>query len=789
MIRFDRETRTFSLDHAGCAIPAWEFSLEADGRRLAARDARLTVLAETPLSFRLSFPEPALDWDLRIEEDPDGGRWTVASTLRNRSSAAVKLGRIRLLEAEAVRLGGAVPGAPGAASDAAVLSLSGLQWPRRIHRLGDAECPRESKIKAQFHCAGAGAALQVGFLTFGRADTVVAHGFDAGKGLHALEARCDYAGWELPAGAGTPVETFTVACGADPCAQLESWAERAAVTMKARRWEEAPLGWLGWAWADAFTVERYEDVVLRNAEAMRTRLGGFGLRYVWVSIGNLKDGIPGNWLDWNRESFPSGPEALVGWLREKGITLGFWCGATWVCAMAEDALRRMRDALLPAPDGKGPLVVHPGWPYGKAGLMKKEERPVIYALDPSHPKALAFLRETFETYRKWGIRYFMIDFQHASAGSVSNIPCGPHHDRTLVAGPEVYRRGMQAIREAAGDDTYLLGSTGPTVHNTGLVDAVRTGNDFGEGRALYPESYFYPATYVINSGAFWTGPQHALLNQATHWYTHRRLYLNDSGNVLTVDKPLPLADAQVHATIHAMSGGPTMLGDDLARIDGERLSLIKKTLPRPREVARPVNLFSCVHPAMPRVFHRKVVKPWGRHDVVALYNFSDELARESVALADLGLDPARRYLAFEFWNGEYQGRMSGALTATVPPRCVRVYRLTEDAGRPALMATDMHVLMGEMEILSCAWDAASMTLSGKAWRPRGERGSVFLHAPETVRVTTPLGVYIAKDARDKTLILRVPLDFSGTAGGDGSFRVSFALLPGVQELKTAHDEA
>ena len=43
---------------------------------------------------------------------------------------------------------------------------------------------------------------------------------------------------------------------------------------------------------------------------------------------------------------------------------------------------------------------------------------------------------------------------------------------------------MSVIRKAAGDDTYLLSSTGPTFQNVGLVDAARMGSDYGEGRPL-----------------------------------------------------------------------------------------------------------------------------------------------------------------------------------------------------------------------------------------------------------------------------------------------------------------
>ena len=99
---------------------------------------------------------------------------------------------------------------------------------------------------------------------------------------------------------------------------------------------------------------------------------------------------------------------------------------------------------------------------------------------------------------------------------------------------------------------------------------------FGEGRAISKEAFFYPASYIINNLDFWTGPVYALACQAANYHTHRKLYLNDSGNVLTVDKPIALSHAQINATIHAFSGGPTMLGDDIRQISDTRLELIKK---------------------------------------------------------------------------------------------------------------------------------------------------------------------------------------------------------------------
>jgi hypothetical protein len=68
---------------------------------------------------------------------------------------------------------------------------------------------------------------------------------------------------------------------------------------------------VGWSWVDPFNVENYEQVVLRNGQAIRDRLPCLGIDYLWISIGNLKDRRPGDWLSWNTTAFPSGRECSL----------------------------------------------------------------------------------------------------------------------------------------------------------------------------------------------------------------------------------------------------------------------------------------------------------------------------------------------------------------------------------------------------------------------------------------------------------------------------------------------
>ncbi|HWB98330.1 MAG TPA: hypothetical protein VG672_16570, partial [Bryobacteraceae bacterium] len=416
-------------------------------------------------------------------------------------------------------------------------------------------------------------------------------------------------------------------------------------------------------------------------------------------------------------------------------------------------VERLRDAFL-LRNGK-PITV----PSGQWGNS--------YVLDPTHPKTQSFLHDVFTQYRKWGVRYYMIDFLDSIGGSTpGTYRPDAYFDRSLVPGPQAYRAGLRVIREAAGPETYLLASTGPTLLDVGLVDAVRAGNDYGEGRPLDgPGKGFFPATFVINRPDYWTSHRAATNALAANFFTHRKLYLADSGNVLTIDKPVPLSDAQISATIFGINGGPLMLGDDISRMDDGRLAMVKQLFPRLPECAVPLDLFDTPDPDYPKIFHLKIRRPWGEWDLLALFNYGTDTLRQSIPLERLSLDPRQPYAVWDFWNERYTGAQSSVLQADVPARSVRLLRIARIEDHPFVLSTDLHIRQGETEIQDVRWDAGRMELAIHATRPAGYRGNVYVRVPQGLALKDPTGLWIAKDAGEGALIVRCPLEFSqdGTA--------------------------
>jgi len=682
----------------------------------------------------------------------------VSGIIRNVSAAKVLLGRCFLLDTALgkgrIRLG-------GNAERLTFLQDSGWCVPNRVVAVHRVPQRLVSKTIGHLFNPDAGVCLNTSFLTFDRANTEIVLEANQPDPLAHYRVYCDLEGYELLPGQSIASETLYVAIADDPFQTLEDYATAVARHYRPKLWSRPPVGWCGGTW-DGIT-SRSEQGALRSAAAIRKQLAGFDVDFIWFSINNLEKGLPGNWFKINKTALPHGISGLAQRLRKFRFKLGLWVAPFWVCREVKDQWERNRDNLLRMKDGS-PMIYRKRWPYGYYATQPAEKRPDFYALDGSHPQTISYLTEIFKRYRRMGVRYYMVDFLDAGSGSMPGArPYDLHHDKRMIKGPEVYSQAMRAIRRAAGEDTYFLSSTGPTYLNIGSVHGVRTGCDFGEGRNVNKGTWFYPATIAFGKGGH-LDYMSALQNMAVSWFAHNKWYFNDAGNVLTVDKPLPLKNAHIHATFFGICGGPMMLGDNIARIDAERLALIKKCLPRVAQCAVPVDLFSaCAPEGRPAVFRLDLRRPWGNYQVLAIFNDQPCETVKTISARELRLNPARRYQIYDFWNEAYVGTRQEKFEFVVPGETVGLYRIQEWREHPWLLSTDMHILQGAVEIERLKWDARSGILSGRATRPRGEEGNLFIIAPEGWKPVDYRDLWVAKHSADRTILVKKHIVFDRPA--------------------------
>ena len=229
--------------------------------------------------------------------------------------------------------------------------------------------------------------------------------------------------------------------------------------------------------------------------------------------------------------------------------------------------------------------------------------------------------------------------------------------------------------------------------------------------------------------------------------------------MLTVDKPVQLADAEIAATIFGLNGGPVMLGDDIDRMDASRLDLVRQILPRLPEAARPLDLFDTPAPDYPKLFHLRAKTAWGEWDLLACFNYGKDALRQAAEFARLDPGSPGPRAVWDHWAARYIGARAGRFEAVVPPQSVKLWRISRVREHPWILSTDMHVRQGQTEVEDCRWDAASHTLTVRVRRPAGNRGNVYLTVPTGMALEDPSGPWIAKDANDGTLVVRRAFDF------------------------------
>ncbi|MDH7568091.1 MAG: hypothetical protein QHJ73_00720, partial [Armatimonadota bacterium] len=278
--------------------------------------------------------------------------------------------------------------------------------------------------------------------------------------------------------------------------------------------------------------------------------------------------------------------------------------------------------------------------------------PMAY-LDPTLPEVIEHLKGIFRRLRNAGFEYFKVDFSHCILNAVRFA------DPT-VGRAHLIRRAFSAIREAIGDDAYLLSCGSPYESVVGLVDAVRSTGDI----------HIFWGHVLRNAGGI-----------AARWWMQGKVWNCDPDFLVvrgpeTADPPYgrrqvvsPLgpdlgwiagrelneAEARAYALLVHLSGGDVILGDRLRKLWPTGVEMLRRVLQPRVPPAVPVDLFESDQD-LPRVWISR-----GPSDtLVGLFNWSDRSAC-------LHFDPAAHALSgtpTDFWTG----RAVSQLPARMPRR-------------------------------------------------------------------------------------------------------------------------
>ncbi len=358
------------------------------------------------------------------------------------------------------------------------------------------------------------------------------------------------------------LERIFVELGTDASALLERFAAAQGKAGGARTSAPFQAGWCSWY---HFFLGVDESVFLRNLDSLSRARDEIPIDVVQLDGGYQR--AYGDWLETN-EKFPSGLEYLARSVRAAGFTPGIWTAP--FCVVPESRV----------------FLNHPGWLLRRDQhlfrcLHDKSWTPEgwIYALDPTLPEVIDHLEHIYRTTVAWGFTYQKLDFLYAIAMRADA------HDPLLTRAQRM-RRGLEAIRSGAGADAFLLGCGCPLGPAVGVVDGMRIGPDTAPWWGTLGELSI-PGVEPTLPGLEPTVPaaSNALRNTLTRSWMHRRLWLNDPDCLMAREQHTRLTPPETLTLARsiAISGGMTMLSDDVDVLAAAHRTLVRETLALARE--------------------------------------------------------------------------------------------------------------------------------------------------------------------------------------------------------------
>jgi alpha-galactosidase len=553
-------------------------------------------------------------------------------------------------------------------------------------------------------------AFVVGQLT--TADQFTAMVADCRPARPSLQVTCQTDGVPLPPEGCLASEWIYIEpTDALACDPLANYAEAVARQMHARVPEQVATGWCSWYYF--FDQVSEQDFVANLQEVVKSR------DEVPLSTVQLDDGFQadvGDWLTVN-EKFPQGPAWLAGRVRDANLTPGLWL-APFIVKPSSRTAREHADWLLR--DERGQLASS-GYNWSQ----------FTQALDPTHPGAQDYVRRVISrAVHEWGFPYLKLDFLYAAA-----LPGRRHDPATTRA--QALRRGLELIREAAGQKAFLLGCGCPLGPGVGIFDAMRIGPDVAPD--WHPRMFNVSAIWRDESGM--ASARNAIRNTLIRSALHGRWWHNDPDCLLARDENTRLTEDEVRslASVIGLSGGLVLSSDDLPALPPGRRRYLTSLLPALGERGIPLDL---LEHEMPELYVLRMEREWGEWLVVGVFNWDDKPGSRTLDLRPLGLDATQPHHVFDFWNGRYMRVTDGCVTLdSIPAHGVHLLRICPVVNLPHLVATTLHVTMGG-EVTG--WQVETGGLSAHVELGRKASGEVWLGLPagRVLRSATCDGLHV-----------------------------------------------
>lgn len=330
---------------------------------------------------------------------------------------------------------------------------------------------------------------------------------------------------------------------------LAEFAETICKNHPVKKYCEIPVGWCSWY---CIGPNISEKDIFDNLKVIKEKMPE--LKYIQIDDGFQP--FMGDWL-LTSDKFNRPMKEICKDIKKAGFEPAIWL-APFIASKKSRVLKEHPDYFVQDENGK-PLccegVTFKGW----------RDAP-WYMLDGTNPNAQKFIYDTvYEIYHNWGVKYFKLD-----ANVWGALPFGNRYDKNATA-VEAYRRGMEALLKATGDDAFILGCNAPMWPSLGLVSGMRVTND------------------VIRNISHMAN----LSEQCFHRnWMHNKLWVNDPDCLIMTDTVSPVMDpagimhkSPVKKKFYKLnniyiraSGGMVLSGDYVSKYGKSEIERLKRIL-------------------------------------------------------------------------------------------------------------------------------------------------------------------------------------------------------------------
>ena len=401
---------------------------------------------------------------------------------------------------------------------------------------------------------------------------------------------------------------------------LDRYGEYLGRKFGRKRSENPPVGWC--SWYAGYFADITEGEVLKNLQhtALIPGLTYFQIDDGWESkVGTATAGIP----EHDNTKFPNGMKWLADAIRAKGGKAGLW-------------IRPFK--------GWGESTGVPEWARGAT-------------LDISHPEARAWLSGLARRLvQEWGYEYLKFDFVTYDLFGKWGMELPENLGRLggvaddTITNITAFRLALEAMRQGAGEECFLLGCNCLLAPAFGIVDGMRIGDDVSVGhweRTVLMGAKSVAPLRFLNGNVWWNDP-----------------------DCMMAQEPMSPAEARLWNTFVLFTGGLPIVSSKLYELSEERREILAKTLSVQHLHARPL----LSDEEIPPIWWSSFGEGDERTVKIGLLNWSDtgrEFELDPVSFGFSGAAPA----PFEFWEQKKPEIRQGRIVVKVPPRDCRVVAL------------------------------------------------------------------------------------------------------------------